>query len=358
MPRTSGPPLRHAGFGLVEIMVSVVIGMLAILVMMQQLSIFEHNKRTTTGGADAQNNGAIALYGLQRDIRQSGYGFVIWANPPNAPFPPFTCNVALLSGGTVPVVPVIINPATSIVPAGDANTDTLLVFYGNTNQQPQGNPITAQVGLDSTVQLPASFTVGDIVIAAPDSCSGNLLARPVTAVAATTITSATGAGTAMYNLGQTPSVLAYAIRDGNLTMCDYMVTNCGVARASVTAAVWAATWVPIANNVVSMRAQYGVDTSSPMDAVVDVFNRTTPTTNCGWARVSALRLALVARNAEYNKTEPDGTDVTPAAPTWDGSGAAAIVLSGNSEWNHYRYKVFQTVVPMRNMTWMGAQSGC
>ncbi|MBK7472039.1 MAG: PilW family protein [Betaproteobacteria bacterium] len=358
MPRASGLLLRHAGFGLVEIMVSVVIGMLAILVMMQQLSIFEQNKRTTTGGADAQNNGAIALYGLQRDIRQSGYGFVIWANPPNPPYPPFSCSVGLLSGGTVPVVPVVINPATSIIPAGDANTDTLLVFYGNTNQQPQGTEITAQLGLDSYVAPSSTFAVGDIVMAAPDSCAGTLLARPVTAVGATTITSATGAGTAMYNLGRTPSVLAYAIRDGNLTMCDYMATNCGVAKASVTAAVWAATWVSIANNVVSMRAQYGVDTSSPMDAVVDTFNQTTPTTNCGWAKVSALRLALVARNTEYNKTEPDGTNVTSAAPTWDGSAGAPIVLSGNPEWNHYRYKVFQTVVPMRNMAWMGVQSGC
>jgi type IV pilus assembly protein PilW len=159
----------------------------------------------------------------------------------------------------------------------------------------------------------------------------------------------------MYNLGQSPSVLAYAIRDGNLTMCDYMATNCGVAKASVTAAVWAATWVPIANNVISMRAQYGVDTTTTMDAVVDTYNQTTPTTMCGWARVSAFRLALVARNSEYNKTNPDGTDVTSAAPTWDGSSGAAIDLSkkpdgtANPDWNHYRYKVFQTVVPMRNM---------
>lgn len=338
MPRTSSfPPRRSAGFGLVEIMVSVVIGMLAILVMMQQLSIFEHSKRTTTGGADALNNGTIALYGLQRDIRQSGYGI---ASPSL-----FTCTASLSSGGTVPVVPAIINPATSVIPAGDANTDTLLVFYGNSNGQPHGNPITAQVGLNTTVQLPGSFNVGDVVMAAPDSCSANLLPRPVTAVAATTITAATGAGKTMYNLGPSPSVLAYAIRNGNLTMCDYMAANCG---AGVSAAIW----VPIANNIVSLRAQYGVDTSSPMDAVVDAFNQTTPTTLCGWVKVSAFRLALVARNSEYNKTNPDGTDVTSAAPTWDGSAGAPINLSGNAEWNHYRYKVFQTVVPMRNMTWL------
>ncbi|MBK8742849.1 MAG: PilW family protein, partial [Betaproteobacteria bacterium] len=239
--------------------------------------------------------------------------------------------------------------ATSVIPAADANTDTLLVFYGNSNGQPHGNVIGSQTGLNSTVQSPASFAVGDIVMASPYSCSANLQPRPVTAVGATTITSASGAGTTMFNLGPAPSVLAYAVRNGNLTMCDYMTTNC-------SGAVTTATWVPIANNIVSMRAQYGVDTSSPVDGIVDSYNQTTPTTMCGWARVSAVRLALVARNGEYNKTDPDGNDVTSAAPTWDGSAGAAFNLSGNSEWSHYRYKVFQTVVPMRNLTWLGVQA--
>lgn len=341
---------RSAGFGLVEVMVAVVISMLAILVMLQQLSVFEGNKRTTTGGADAQNNGAIALYSLQRDIRQSGFG-IAWPAL-------FNCSAALSSGGTVPVVPVIINPATSVIPAGDADTDTLLVFYGSSNEQPHGNPITAQVGIDSTVQLPGSFAVGDIVMAAPDSCAATLQPRPVTAVGTTTIAAATGAGTTMYNLGRTPAVLAYAIRDGNLTVCDYVATNCGLAKASVTAAAWAAAWIPVANNIVSMRAQYGVDVDSPMNAVVDTFNQTTPTTACGWSKVSAFRLVLVARNREFNKTNADGTEVTTAAPVWEGSAGAPIVLSADPEWQHYRYKAFQTVVPMRNMAWLGVQSGC
>jgi hypothetical protein len=51
------------------------------------------------------------------------------------------------------------------------------------------------------------------------------------------------------------------------------------------------------------------------------------------------------------------------APAWAGTYLpngttldAPIVLSGNPKWQNYRYKVFQTVVPLRNMTWM--VSGC
>ena len=70
--RTSRSSRRAAGFSLVELMIGLVIGMVAIVVMMQVFSVSEGYKRTTTGGDDAQNNGAIALYGLQRDIQQSG----------------------------------------------------------------------------------------------------------------------------------------------------------------------------------------------------------------------------------------------------------------------------------------------
>ncbi|MEO8134839.1 MAG: PilW family protein [Betaproteobacteria bacterium] len=339
-------PRKPGGFSLVEILVSVAIGMFAVAIMMQQLSVFETNKRTTTGGADAQNNGVIALLGLQRDIRQSGYDITSASM--------FTCNAALQSGGTIPVRPLIINPATTVIPAGDLNTDTLLVMYGNSNGQPQGNGIDSQsVGVSSNVKSPTMFAVGDIVMAVPAACGANLLPRPVTAVAAPTITAATGAGETLYNLGSAPSILAYAVRNGNLTVCNYMTTNCGLASGSVSATVWAAMWVPIANNIVSMRAQYGVDTNTPMDGAVDAFNQTTPATSCGWAKVSAVRLALVARNSQINQTA-----VTLAPLTWDGSAGAPIDLTANSEWGNYRYRVFQTVVPMRNLAWLGLTTGC
>ena len=47
---------RHSGFGLVEIMVALVIGMLAAIVMMQVFALSEERKRTTTNGADIQSN--------------------------------------------------------------------------------------------------------------------------------------------------------------------------------------------------------------------------------------------------------------------------------------------------------------
>jgi type IV pilus assembly protein PilW len=333
---------RQTGFSLVEIMVGLVIGILGVIVMLQVFALSEERKRTTTSTGESQSDGVIALYQLQRDIGQAGYGFTALNL--------FNCTLTAPVGAvSIPLAPVIINPPTSIIPVADANSDTLLVSYGNTNGQPQGNPIAAQAGTLYTVQMPSTFAVGDRVIAAPSACTANLILDSVTA-SASTLTVATGAtGANLYNLGPGPKILAYAVRGGNLTVCDYAINNCSTVGSA---------WVPIASNIVSLKAQYGRDTLTTVStadgfAKVDSYNQTTPSGTgaaCGWTRIPAVRLALVARSSQYDKSL-----ITAAAPTWAGG---SINLSAFTDWQHYRYKIFQAVVPIRNVAWMGVPAGC
>lgn len=331
-----------------------VIGMFGIVVMMQVFALAEERKRTTTGGNDAMTEGTMALYALQRDVRQGGYGI--------GDLKLLGCNLLLPTGTTVVgMAPVVVNHPS--ITGMDANTDTLLVTYGNTHGSPQGDGITAQpAAAQYAVQTPTAFVPSDWVVATPATRTCSMTAAALTpaltltqvsAVASPNVTVSTAAagmanGT-LFNLGRTPRILVYAVRGGNLTVCDYRVNDCGLAANNASAAVW----VPIANNIVSLRVQYGRDTSVAMDGIVDAYDQAAPATACAWARVSAVRLALVARNAQFEKTS-----VTAAAPTWDGSAGAAIDLSGNANWQNYRYKLFQTVVPIRNVAWMGAVTGC
>ena len=62
------------GFSLVEMMVGLVIGLIATLIIVQTFSSFEGNKRSTTGTSDAQTNGNIGLYIMQRELQFAGYG--------------------------------------------------------------------------------------------------------------------------------------------------------------------------------------------------------------------------------------------------------------------------------------------
>lgn len=352
--RSPTTPVQRRGFTLVEVMVAMVIGMLGLIIMMQVFAAAEGQRRATTGSGDAQSNGAMALYGLQRDIRQGGYGF----NAANA----FGCPLALpapASRTLTQLAPVIINPPTADVPAGDANTDTLLIAYGNNEGPPEGDVITAINGLQLAVQAAANYGVGQRVIAAPSAptagCTFTLAA--VTAVVAPNVTvdDASGAvdGGTLFNLGANPRFLAYAVRGGNLTVCDYLAADCSSA----------ANYVAIANNIASLRAQYGH--ASTDVSGVDSWDQTTPasanqaTLACLWARTSALRIAIVARNSQLERDQ-----ITAVAPTWAGSdtngdgdstdaGDLPVNLSARGNWQNYRYKVFETIVPIRNLPWMG-----
>lgn len=334
---------------MIEIMVGLVIGMLGFIVVMQVFSLSESRNRTTIAGDDAQNGGAIALHGIQRDIRLSGFG----TSAPNI----IGCNVLLRAGVTLnALTPVTINHAS--IPAGDANTDTILINYGTGNSSPEGDSITAQPSTATyTVQTPTSFALNDLVIAQaqarPTPC--NLTLDSVTGIPSpgSNVNVETGvAGMAngtLYNLGQSPKILVYAIRNNNLTVCDYIVNNCSIAANTGNETIW----IPIASNIVSMRAEYGHDTDAAMNGVVDAYNQTTPTTACGWLKVSAIRIVLVARS-----NQKDGNAVTAAAPLWSGSAGAAINLSSLIDWNRYRYKTFETLVPIRNIAWQGVVAGC
>lgn len=345
---------RMAGFGLVEIMVAMLIGMFGVLIMMQVLTVSEEQKRTTTGGNDAMNEGVLALYAIQSDIRMAGYGIT----DPKI----LGCGLTLRAGVVLgALAPVAINSAN--ITGADANTDTVLIFHGNSFGTPQGVTV---IGAGNTVQTPTAFVANDWVIVAPTvrPAPCNLTLDRVANVAAGAVTLSSGAamnvGDTLFNIGQSYRAVGYAVRNNNLTSCDY--TNAGV-NCTI-----AGSWNSIASNIVSLRAQYGRDTTAPtMDTFVDVYDQATPNpavtpnTLCGWSRISAVRMALVARSAQMEKEE-----VTSVAPTWEGSAAgnpagstaAAFVLSANADWKNYRYRVFQTLVPIRNMSWMGAVTGC
>ena len=338
-------------------MVAMVIGMLGIIVMMQMFSVFEGQKRSTTGGDDAISSGAVSLYRIQRDIQQSGLGI--------SALPLIGCTVAGLSAAgsaNLPLAPVTINPEISpgnpLITGQDANTDTLLVISGNGSGTVDGDVFKSAMVVPTSypVHTPTSFALGDRVVAAlktrANPCAvalAKIVAPAPTAVALTVDTAAAFALASedlLFNLGPAPSASVYAIRNGNLTVCNYTADNCGSNANNGNSAVW----VPIANNVVSLRAQYGRDTtdapplptvSSRMDGAVDVWDQihlwdqaawvpgsvsadaAKDTAACALLRVAAVRVALIARNSQPEKTQAGGAHVTPAAPLWAGSDLAA-----------------------------------
>lgn len=329
---------KHAGFTLVEIMVGLVIGMLASLVIVQVLSVFETQKRSTTGNADAQTNGGIALYTIGSELQMAGYPLMPAINSP------LECTT-LTFGATGKTG---ISPAT-ITDGGAAGSDTLTIRYGDSVMGGVPTQIGA-VGTPTTVSSNLGCQVGDFVmIINGTTCAmTKVTALSAAGVSPVTVslqnTTATANGANLACLGLSWNEITYAVNGGNLQRAG---------QDSVA-------------DIVNLQAQYGISNAANSNQITQWVDASAAT---GWNaptvanrnRIKAIRIAVVARNPklEPNVVTAACSSTTAAAPTglcaWEGSAASpapTIDLSAaDPNWLRYRYRVFETIVPLRNMVW-------
>ena len=362
---------RQRGFSLIEILVGLIIGLIGVVVIMQMLETTEHQKRTTLSGGDAQINGTLGLYSLSQDLRLAGYGF--------ASVDVLNCAVNVYNSARSPsnfsfsAAPVLINPPG--IPAGDSGSDVLQIAYGNSDGVVEGETLATNssfptIGLNNVAALaPNEFIVlaeagkacwlGQITPTTPASTS-------VISTAANQWNPAAGPGVIyssaahLFDLGLAPQVAVYAVRSGNLTRCDLLNSPCEDATRTGDPTVWPT----VTAGIVGLRASYGRDTGAGSLAtsadIPDTWDQTNvaedasdnPANACSWARIPAVAVALLARSNQYEKTA-----VTATVPTYRVGAGGSFDLSGISNWQNYRYKVFQTLIPLRNILWMD-KTGC
>ena len=390
-PSPRRQPVRRRGVSLIELLIGLAIGLLAVLVMTQVTVIFEGRKRSTTSGSDAQVNGALALLTLQRDIQMSGYGMTSGGGA--------GCTLRGRRGSVVPpwdgqpLVGVRITQGASDAP------DTLDVLMSNPRSfslpvrvfEAQRRDATAFV-IDANTNL--GNAEGDLMVAVPNAAGGqvtptwctvfNVSAAPSGNTLQHVASAASGpwnqdstatlfpgtlstdisyaAGSHLINLG-TLVHRRYSVRNDTLCLASFDSTT-GTFTTNSTAGQGCfvtgdATREDVHAQITNLQAVYGLDTSTPRDSVVDAWSAATPT---DWAQVLAVRVAVVSRTTQYEGKPGDATSVvTTTEPRWlpDGSTPATLKVQGLVAcpasdpdcWKHYRYRVFETVIPLRNMLW-------
>lgn len=344
-------PVHQAGFSLVEIMIGLTIGMLATLVIMQVLSVFEAQKRSTTGTADAQTNGSIALYSIGRELQAAGYPLM-----PVTTNSPLKCTTLTIDGVVDNTVPNRLSPVT-ITDGGAAAgaSDSITIRYGDA---PSG-------GIPTQINGVGAPTANDIAVASNFGCQPDTEALVVngTACALTDISkpassvSAAGVVPATVNLKymNNTAVGANFACLGEWNEIVYAVNNGNLNRDGA----------PLVADIVNVQAQYGISATANSNQVTQWVDATAAT---GWDapavanrnRIKAVRIAIVARNVKKELTAVTSacSSTTSAAPTglcaWAGSVASpapTIDLSNDPGWQNYRYRVFETIIPLRNMIW-------
>jgi type IV pilus assembly protein PilW len=323
--------VRQSGFSLVEIMVALVVGLLATLVIMQVFSVFETQKRTTTGTADAQTNGSIALFSISREMQLAGYPLI-----PDAQDSPLDCAAVTVEGVAGSdhsyFSPVIINDA-----VGPAGSDSIMLRYGSSPTGGVFSKITA-VGAPGPNDISVESNLGcqDVT---PDTTliinGTNCAVSRITAVPPGINTSVTLSNTTGAMAGANFSCL------GNWTTVTYSVAGGNLLRDGI----------PVIEGIVNLQAQYGISAAGNSNAIigwVDAIGAFAAPTLASRNQIKAVRIAVVARNA---RREPTVVTTAPLA-AWADAGAPVVDLTAyGAEWNQYRYRVFDTIIPLRNVIW-------
>ncbi|HNV88812.1 MAG TPA: PilW family protein [Methylotenera sp.] len=391
--------LRYqSGFTIVELMVGLVIGLIASLVIMQTFSAFEGSKRSTTGIADAQTNGSIGLYMLQRELQFAGYGIPVISGtmpqinvrPDQLTFQDYTnktqaeidaayatalanyntkiaADTATVQSGEVysalkcnpaptlaldvdndpATADVTIDVITPVVITEGVSSDTIAIRYGTTTRGGMQTRVVSPFGTDTvTVENNMGCRAGDVVLVTRNSNSGD------TTCVATKVTSTNAQLDAAPNSILVVSNAGMALNNrlaclGQVRQMTFAVNGNQLQKNGQN----------VIGDIVSLQAQYGIAATANSEIV----NQWVDASGGTWAaptvanrnRIKAVRIALVARNNLLER------NVVSQACTGAATGPGRVCVFGGdinlaatdvgADWNRYRYRTYEVIVPLRNV---------
>lgn len=368
-------PAYMGGMSLMEILVAMAIGLIGVVVITQTYLVNENYKRSTVSAGGAQTNGSLALFTIERDARMGGWGISwasalgctniqwhydgVYSNPPDP-------------GGTLPALTV----APVVITDGGAGPDTIQVMYGTGTERVIPATLTKTMPSPSAeleIDNPQGFSddPGDLLLLVQGgTCSMTMVttvqpsagkiqhnpgvSAPYNPPGGGSLLPAYTAGAQVFNFGR-PVVNIYSIASNALQL-----TSLFTAPSSTVVASYTPTPITIIEEIVDLQAEYGKDngvnngtvaavTYVADDGIVDSYDNVTPTNGLEWQRVLSVRIGVLARSEHYVKPENPGDpcSATTVAPTWMGG---TFAVPGGIP-SCYGYRVFETVVPIRNMIW-------
>lgn len=379
-PRKAGR--SQTGLSLVEIMVGVLIGMIGIVVIFQMLATSEERKRTVSAGSDVQVSGIIGMTSLERDVREAGYGYSSAAYDAGVT-PIMGCTVnAYDTARPTAAYTYTLAPVQIIQGLGTAS-DTVIVLRGSSNTFPAAQVFTESSDTSKKTRGRAGISPRDILLVAANTpalqCMNVEITDTSNADALTinhnqgsynyTVYLPDGSTTTqsriarhnniappltftagyLFNLGPTPRRNIWTVQSGKLQVTNdllYQDTNGDGVNDPVE----------VADNIITLQAEYGTDADNNGRIESGEWTTANPATTAQWANVLAIRMGMLLRSGQFERTP-----VTTTVPSWEGGQFFITNLDGSdsttspadpaNNWRHYRYRVYETVVPLRNILW-------
>ncbi len=388
------PHRAQRGFGLIEIMVGLVIGLIAVLVIYQVFTVSEGFKRNTTAAGEAQTTGLFSMFLLGMELGNGGASMATAAKDLGACAD--TGNIAT----TLRPIPVLITDG-----AGNANPDSFAVTYSisATRTVTATFNAPAAAGESYQIQSPDGFHVGDLIvgIATPGAPNSLCASSKVTAVSApgTIIVDINGLPTTVSNVTITHTGAAIAFtgdgRPGLSTLFNmgpadraqkihYRICepgNCGkqppVCDKGTPCVLYSTPLLdsngvpavlspnPLASNIVNMKVQYGIDNNLDPKGLLDTWVQASA---AGWdpasllpaaitkiSQIKAVRIGVIVQSEQFDQTLGDYNWVLFDCPDANKANCpgrlTGTIAKSTSPPGNWRFRIYETVIPLRNAIW-------
>jgi len=368
-------PKRLAGFSLIELLVGIAISMIGLLVMYKTVTLWDARTRATIAGGDAQVAGTLAAFEIERDIKLAGMGFG------KASAADMGCTVNGTDGATATALSFALMPVQIIDNDAAGLPDELRVLYGNSPFSPNLAKFTLSTGSTKKMVNRNGFKTGDLAVVTDDSggaagssncalvqitddtVADNLTLKHEAASYANYYASAASdarynappatvafTGGNMYSLGPDPRRNVWTVVGDSLHSVDTLH----------------GTTADYAEGVVDMKVFYGYDYNGDKQITDNEWTKTPPA-NADWRNLLAVRVSLLLRSRNFEKPGAGSDAQIYAAPNPQYRAASNIVASSvmsnvdgtidnnvvgsPNNWRYYRYRVYEKVIPLRNMLW-------
>jgi len=406
--RTCSPsvPHRQTGVGLIETMVGLLIGLLVVAVIFNLLSVSEGYKRMALGTSDMQITGLLSQLQVGREAANGGNGISISAADQNGTGL-INCTVNV---GEVWPYPTLVRPVPVLIQDSGSNdsSDSFITLYSGSPHVIWPVPFLADAAPGAAFQIqsptgfsspsPATTPYRVVAINPATSDCENVLVTAATAPDASGVVTLTHTATLksykftvdpaakLVNLGPVglASRTLYEVWDTSAgTTCTSGTGSCQLFGTDLLTA--GAVRNPIAQNVVLMKVQYGVDLTPVVDGTVDCWTPADNANSCAAGgtlpkdflsdtvrsftvgnlqRIVAVRIGLVVRSDEPDQRTPElftapaktiDNVIGTRQPTYlfncaanNGTCQNRILLSSNVLQNGWRYRTYEVVIPLRN----------
>jgi len=329
------------GFSLVELMIGMTLGLVGMLIVAQVMSTNASFQASTNAAGEAQTVGNLSLYTIERDLKQAGFGI----STPSL----LGCQLTGWSNSSSSVISQPLYPVSIDDGATADDSDAITIAYG-TSETRMGSVALASTydgsASDINVQNRFGYFIGDFfVLAQITNPATNCVMGQITAIPSTSLTALSHAASAQNynrangeNISFNPQIAEFYNLGGGFTFNTYSVNaNHQLIQKSNLSGNSAA----IAENVYVFKARYGHDSDG--DGTVDTWDAVVPTTTTAWGRTTNVRIGLAVKSPqrEASLVSTSTLQLWPDGPT--------VTLS--SEDQHYRYRTYNSIVPIRNMIW-------